>query len=288
MKKNVKKTTLITFSLIVAFAAVFTGCGNNTATSGKADKADKVEKNSGVLAQIKTRDKLVAGVKYDQYLFGQKDTATGKVEGFDVDLMKALAKDLLGDENKLELKEASSKTRVDLLKKGDIDIIAASMTITPERAKQMDFSNPYFKTGQILMVPANSPIKDLKDIDQAGKIVVTAKGSVVGEVMKEKAPKATVKEYENFAEALTALKNGKGDALMTFNSIIYGMILQSKDNGKDTFKMTGEQLTVEEVGFGINKGNEDFNKYVNDWLDKIKKDGTYDAIYKKWFGNEKF
>lgn len=78
-------------------------------------------------------------MKNDTNLFGLKNPSTGQVEGFDVDVAKALAKKILGDEKKLELKEVTSKTRIPLLKNGDIDAIIATMTITEERKKKWIF-----------------------------------------------------------------------------------------------------------------------------------------------------
>ena len=78
-------------------------------------------------------------MKNDTNLFGLKNPSTGQVEGFDVDVAKALAKKILGDEKKLELKEVTSKTRIPLLKNGDIDAIIATMTITEERKKRSIF-----------------------------------------------------------------------------------------------------------------------------------------------------
>ena len=86
-------------------------------------------------------------MKNDTNLFGLKNPSTGQVEGFDVDVAKALAKKILGDEKKLELKEVTSKTRIPLLKNGDIDAIIATMTITEERKKRWIFQMYILKQG---------------------------------------------------------------------------------------------------------------------------------------------
>ena len=91
------------------------------------------------LETIKERDKIVFGVKYDTKLFGLKNPTTGEVEGFDIDIAKQLAKEILGDETKVEFVEVTSKTRIPLLNKGDIDAIIATMTISEERKKEVDF-----------------------------------------------------------------------------------------------------------------------------------------------------
>jgi putative glutamine transport system substrate-binding protein len=128
------------------------------------------------LEEIKKRGKLVAGVKFDTKLFGLKDPVTNKVEGFDIDIAKALAKKIFGDESKLELKEVTSQTRIPMLNNGDIDMIIATMTINEERKQQVDFTDVYFKAGQSLLVKKGSPIKSIADVKKGTK-VLGAKGS---------------------------------------------------------------------------------------------------------------
>ncbi len=269
---------LLMSMLLLTIALI--GCSNSNGSSADSDLSQ--------IEQIKERDKLIVGVKYDLFLFGLKNPLDNKVEGFEIDLMKALAKDLLGDEDKIEFKEVNSKTRIDMLKNGDVDLVAATMTITDERKKVVDFSEPYLTVGQTLLVPVNSQIEDIKDVDVKDKVVVTAKGSVVGNIMKAEAPNAQVREYENFGEAFTALKSGKGDALMTHNSIQLGMIKQSEEDGEPTFKIVGDPVTREDIGLAFHKGNDELVEYANTFIEKIKQDGTFDELYDKWFGEQQF
>lgn len=104
---------------------------NNGKESGSKDK------DKDVLTQVKDNDKIVFGVKNDTRLFGLKNPSTGEVEGFDIDIAKALAAEILGDEKKVEFKEVTSKTRMALLNNGDIDAIVATMTITDDRKKKL-------------------------------------------------------------------------------------------------------------------------------------------------------
>jgi len=225
---------------------------------------------------IKKRGKLVAGVKHDTFLFGYKDPKDGQVKGFEVDLMKELAKRMLGDENKLELKEVNSKTRIKLLKGGDIDLICATMTISEKRKKEVDFSHVYFMAGQSLLVPNNSSIQKVEDT--AGKKVAAVKGATSGNNLKALVPNANIDYYENYADAFTALRSGRVEALTTDDSILMGM--QQQD---PRFKLVGGQFTKEPYGIAVDKKNKDLQKYVNQFLDEIMKDGTYDRLYKKWF-----
>jgi aspartate/glutamate/glutamine transport system substrate-binding protein len=226
--------------------------------------------------KIKKRGKLVAGVKYDTFLFGYKDPRDGQVKGFEIDLMKELAKRLLGDESKLQLKEVNSKTRVKLLQAGDIDLIAATMTITDKRKQETDFSRVYFLAGQSLLVPNTSTIQTVQDT--AGKEVAAVKGATSGDNLKKLVPSVKLELYENYADAFTALRAGKVAALTTDDSILLGM--QQQNPG---FKLVDGTFTQEPYGMAIDKKNKDFTQYVNQFLDDIIKEGTYETLYQKWF-----
>ncbi|MGE7939302.1 glutamine ABC transporter substrate-binding protein GlnH [Bacillus paramycoides] len=273
MLKMKKLFTLIVFSCL--FVLVVAGCGN------KKDEAKETNtKQGGVVEQIKKRGKLVVGVKNDTNLFGLKNPSTGKVEGFDIDVAKALAKKILGDENKLELKEVTSKTRIPMLKNGDIDAIIATMTITEERKKEVDFSDVYFKAGQSLLVKKGSNIKSIDDVKKDVK-VLAVKGSTSTNNIRQKAPEATVLEFENYSEAFTALKAGKGDVLTTDNAILYGMAKQDAN-----YEVVGKIFTDEPYGIAVQKGADDLTKEINSLLKDMKANGEYDKLYEKWIGQK--
>lgn len=268
-----KKALSLGLVTVLALAAL-AGCGNG------AKKPEGGSAAASTLDAIKQRGKLVVGVKYDLNLFGLKNPATGKVEGFDVDIAKALAKKILGDENKVELVEVTSKTRIPMLKNGDIDVIIATMTITEERKKEVDFSDVYFVAGQSLLVPKDSPINGLADLKEGNK-VLTAKGSTSAKNIREKAPQVTVLEFENYAEAFTALKAGQGDALTTDNALLYGMAKQDPN-----YRVVNEIFTDEPYGIAVRKGDQAFVDVVNSMLKDLHDSGEYDAIYEKWIGEK--
>ena len=245
------------------------------AACGKSDeKTSGTAKNT--LDQIKEKDKIVIGVKYDTRLFGLKNPSTGEVEGFDIDISKELAKEILGDEKKIEFKEVTSKTRIPMLNNGDIDMIVATMTISEERKKEVDFSDVYFDAGQSLLVKKGSPIKGLEDLNKGTK-VLAVKGSTSAMNIREKAPDTTVLEFENYTEAFTALKSGQGDALTTDDSILYGMADQDSN-----YQLVGGTFTDEPYGIAVKKGNRELVDAINDALKKLKDNGKYDEIHKKW------
>jgi putative glutamine transport system substrate-binding protein len=245
---------------------ILAGCNNNST-------------GTSTLVAIKQRGKLIVGVKYDTNLFGLKDPATGEVNGFDVDIAKALARKIFGDANKVELKSVVSKTRIPMLQQGDIDAIIATMTITPERSKQVLFTDPYFDAGQSLLVKKGSPIKSIKDI-KSGVRVISVKGSTSAKRIHDMAPDATLLQFDNYQNAFMALKSGKGEVLSTDNVILLGM---SKDD--PNYTVVGSNFSDEPYGIAVRKGDVEFANYINVFLKEIKSDGTYDAIYKKWLGS---
>lgn len=252
---------------MVLVLSMLSACGSSDTSGGES---------KDTLKAIKKRGKLVVGVKYDTNLFGYKDPSSGKVEGFDIDIAKALAKKIFKDEKKIELKEVTSKTRVQMLKNGDIDAIIATMTITEDRKKEVNFSDVYFEAGQSLLVKKGSKIKSIDDVKKGTK-VLAVKGSTSVANVKEKSPDAQVLEYENYAEAFTALKAGKGDTLTTDNAILYGMADQDKN-----YEVVGEPFTDEPYGIALKKGDDKFTKYVNTFLKELKDSGEYDKIKSKW------
>ena len=273
----------ITLALIALLSiTALAGCSSESSTSNKGDGAKSTETSAGTntLEKIKKRGKLIVGVKYDLNLFGLKNPETGKVEGFDIDIAKGLAKKILGDENKIELKEVTSKTRIPMLNNGEIDTIIATMTITEERKKEVDFSDVYFMAGQSLLVKKDSKINSVKDLKK-GMTVLTAKGSTSAQNIRKAAPQVNVLEFENYAEAFTALKAGQGDALTTDNALLWGMAKQDPN-----YRVLDETFTEEPYGIAVRKGDKELLQVINEYLKEIKENGEYDKIYEKWIGKK--
>lgn len=260
-----KRSILFLFVSLIFF---LTGCkANNLA------KQDTLEK-------IETSEKIVWGVKYDTKLFGLMNIETRQVEGFDIDIAKAITQEILGDKGEAEFVEVTSKTRIPLLKNGNIDGIIATMTISEERKKQVDFSDIYFDAGQSLLVNKKSTIKGIEDLDES-TTVLAVKGSTSADNIREHAPDAKVLELENYAEAFTALQSGQGDAMTTDNSILLGMASENPD-----YVLAGDKFTDEPYGIALNKEQEAFQEAMNAALKNIRENGTYSKIYKKWFNEE--
>ncbi|MDR0921667.1 MAG: transporter substrate-binding domain-containing protein [Lactobacillales bacterium] len=264
MKKIAK---IIRVFFLIGLLLSLTSCGTNKLS------------NESTLKRVEESDSIVWGVKNDTRLFGLMDIKSGQVQGFDIDIAKALTKEILGDEGKATFVEVTSKTRIPLLKNGNIDAIIATMTITPERKEQVDFSDVYFEAGQSLLVKKGSAIHSIKDLKE-GTTVLAVKGSTSVDNIKKAAPKAKILELENYAECFTALKSNQGDVMTTDNAILMGMASESTD-----YTLVGGNFTNEPYGIAVNKNQEPFLNKINAALKTLHQNGTYDKIYNKWFGD---
>lgn len=231
---------------------------------------------AGTLEDIKQRGKMIVGVKTDYRPFGYVDAA-GKNLGFDVDIAHLFAKALLGDENKVELVSVTSGNRIPYLQSNKIDIVIASVTITDERRQIVEFSDPYFMSGGLLLVPKNSAIKGTADL--AGKTVAVIQGAIQDKDIEELAPKANRLKFGKVSEAVLAVKGGRADAY-AHDDIL--MITLAKENAD--LKTVGKAFTPRPFGIAVRKGDLEFNKWVNEQLARMRKDGTYDKMWKSYFG----
>ncbi|WP_436669505.1 transporter substrate-binding domain-containing protein [Lactiplantibacillus plantarum] len=255
--------------MLAMLVVVLTACGSRQSLA----KQD-------VLTNDKASKTITWGVKADTKLFGLMDVKDNQIKGFDADIATALTKRVLGKNATAKFVQVTSQTRIPLLKNGNIDAIIATMTITPEREKQVDFTNSYFDAGQSLLVKKGSAIKSVKDLNKSGTKVLGVTGANSVENIKKAAPKAKVLELSDYAQAMTALKSGQGVALTTDNGILYGMASQNPG-----YEVVGGTFTKEPYGIAVNKRQEPLKKALNKALKEIEADGTYNRILKKWFGN---
>ncbi|WP_313487135.1 ABC transporter substrate-binding protein [Pseudescherichia sp.] len=208
--------------------------------------------------------------------FGAIDPKTHDIVGYDVDFAKALAKSL---GVKLELVATNPANRIPLLQSGKVDLIVADITITPERAQVIDFSTPYFVTGQQFLVAADGADK----LDAYGKSRIGAvKGTTGEQALHQRFPQARVLAYDDIPLALTALRNGNVQAITQDSTILAGLLAEAPDKAK--FKILPDLLSKEEIGVGVPKGETALLNAVNDELVKLEQSGDAAKIYDTWFG----
>ncbi|MGI6091549.1 MAG: basic amino acid ABC transporter substrate-binding protein [Veillonellaceae bacterium] len=208
--------------------------------------------------------------------FEFQDEKTKEYTGFDMDLIRAIGKQM-GYE--VEIVSMGFDGLIPALEAGNIDVIASGMTITEERAKKVNFSNPYYKSGLTIVVKSdNNTIKSFKDLE--GKNIAVQIGTT-GAREASKVKNAKVREFNNPPEAFMELKAGGVDAVINDKPVNDYFIAQS---GSKDAKVVGEPLTSEDYGLATSKKNAELGEKINKALDELKKNGEYEKIYVKWFG----
>ena len=228
------------------------------------------------LEQVQKRDKIIAGVKFDSKPFGFL-SLDGQLQGYDIDLIRELAKRILGSEEKVVFKQVLSSTRVIALNAGHVDLVAATMSVTPEREEVIDFSEPYFIAGQGIVVPKGSSIQSKADLPE--KIVLFALGASSAPQLKQAVPSVQLKGFKSSTEAFSALKAGRGDAMTSDDTILSGLI--AKDC---SFRMLDERIADEPYGLGFRQSDDTqtFQAAINKTLKAMKADGTLAKLRSKW------
>ncbi|MEU6610538.1 glutamate ABC transporter substrate-binding protein [Streptomyces shenzhenensis] len=250
---------------VLALSLAATACGSD-------DKKDDSGSSGG-------SKKITVGIKFDQPGIGQK-TPQGYT-GFDVDVATYVAEKLGYSEDQIEWKESKSADRETMLKRGDVDFIAASYSITPEREQLVDFAGPYLLAHQDVLIRADdNSIKAPADLNSKKLCSVT--GSTSAQNVKDKlAPKAQLQEYPTYSACLTGLQNEAIDALTTDDSILAGYAAQSQFKGK--FKLAGLKMTNENYGIGVKKGS-DLKDKINKALEEMVSDGAWQKAVDSNFG----
>ncbi len=228
------------------------------------------------LAAVKAKGVMVFGVRDSIHGFGYIDEKTRDLIGYDVDFCKAIAKKL---GVKAEFKPLTGATRIPQLLAGNVDLVAATMTKTAERAKQIDFSYTYFLTGQKFITRMGT-VKKLADLE--GKKIGTAKGTTSEQNAKKALPTATIQAFDEHAPSFLALQQGKVFAITTDESILANILSKAPD--KEKYEIPNIQISDEPYGLGMRKGDKNLVNFVNATLLEMEKSGEAKQIYDKWFG----
>ncbi len=275
---------LLMLLTMIGAVALFAACGDDdddtggSATTAPTKAAAPTFAPDSTMAKIVAKGKLTVGVKFDQPGFGLKDPATGKVDGFDVQMAKEIGKALGLKEEQIEFVESVSANRIPFLQEDKVDLIIATMTINADRKTQIEFSRPYYLAGQSILVKKdNTTIKTVADLN--GKNVCSVQGSTSEKNVVAKAPQANLLSLTGYAACVSSLKDGRVEAVSTDDIILAGFAANDA-----TIKLVGGQFTQEPYGIGIKKGKTDMVAFVDALLVKQFADGTWDKIYEKYLG----
>jgi len=250
--------------VLLVVALVATGCGGDD---------DGGTQTGGELQTI-SEGKLRVGsdIPYKPFEFGDAPN----YQGFDVDVVNEIAK-------KLELDAEFVKTPFDTifrnLAQGKFDMVASATTITPEREKEVDFSDPYFPADQSLMVKKGSDIKTVDDL--SGKVIGAQLGTTGAEYAKDKTDAKTVRTYDLIDDAFNALEAGQVEAVINDCPVS-----KYAERAHQNLVVVRAIQTDERYGFAFASNSDALREAFNDALADLKKDGTLEETSRKWLGSE--
>jgi len=233
--------------------------------------------DSPTLKQALQRGELRVGLEVGYMPFEMVDKS-GEIIGFDIDLARLMARKL---GVKLKVVNQGWDGIIPALLTGKFDVTLGGMTITPERARSVDFSDPYLTIGQTVLLNRKLAGK-ITSHEQLNRpeFRVLSKLGTTGEIATRKHfPRAQIRTFEHQAEAAIEVRNGRGDAFvydLPFNAVMAAQFPDSLVHLKEPF-------THEDLGWAIRKGDPALLAWLNEFLAGLKADGTYQALYRKWF-----
>ncbi len=272
-----KKGIVLIFSVLF-IVGMLAGCGSS---AKQGDQKDAAAAKSSI-EEIKQRGVLRVGVFSDKPPFGFVDKS-GKNQGFDVVIAKRFAKDLLGDETKIEFVLVEAANRVEVLQSNKVDITMANFTVTDERKQKVDFANPYMKVYLGVVSPSGTPITSVEQLK--GKKLIVNKGTTAETYFTKNHPDIELLKYDQNTEAFEALKDNRGAALAHDNTLLFAW---AKEN-------TGYQVGIPTLGGqdtiapAVKKGNKELLDWVNTELETLGKEKfihkAYDETLKPAYGD---
>ena len=263
--------TLIAALAIAVAALVAAGCGGGDDTTGGGGGGGA---SSTANLGLKSDGTLLVGsdIPYPPFEFGNPPD----YQGFDVEMVDEIAKRL---GLSVKWQDTSFDTIFTDLAAGQFDMVASSATITPDREKTVDFSDPYYSADQaVVVLPDNSDIKGLADLD--GKTVAAQSGTTGEDYAKTKTS-ADVQGYPQGPDAINAVRAGQNDAAILDQPVAADAV--KKEGG---VKIAFTIPTGELYGMAFPQDNDALREAVNKQLQAMKKDGRLDAIYQKFFGTK--
>ena len=237
----------------------------------------------GTLERINQSGTLTIGTRTGSPPFAYVN-AKNEWVGFSIDHVEELVNPAiekkLGKPIKVEKKESTPPTRIPLLSSNAVDLIAGTMTDTRTRRDSVDFSITFFVTGAQFLVKKGSKIRSIKDID--GKRIAAQQGSTNAKIIREKAPKAQLREFPDQPAAFQALLQGQVDAYTNDGIQLAGLKLKAQNPA--LWEVVGDFYSYEPYGMAMRKNDADFRNVVNGGLMDGIESGKYFEIYDKWFG----
>lgn len=280
MKKIKKLLAVVMAGTIVLGGLV--GCGNSNANTAKENTKKSAAAKSSI-DEIKKRGTIKIGVFSDKAPFGYVDS-NGKSQGFDVYIAKRFAKDLLGDESKVEFVLVDAASRVAYLESNKVDIIMANFTVTDERKQKVDFAKPYMKVSLGVVSPDNAKITSVDQLK--GKKIIVAKGTTAETYLTKNLPEVKQVKYDQYSEIFEALRDGRGDAIANDNTELLAWAKKNPGFTVTIPKFGGEDTIAPAVA----KGNKELLDWLNNEIETLGKENfvhkAYNETLKDTYGDK--
>lgn len=267
------KTRIVSVAVGVLATLSLVGCTPGTAGDA-SDASFESTATSSALKTVLERGTVRVGDCLSFAPFGFKDES-GAPDGYDVDIAKRLAEDL---GVKLEVIDTTSANRIPNLQTDKVDVVFCNFTRNGERAREIDFTDPYVVASQALLVHKDSGISSAQDLP--GKTVATVKGSTNADVLKDLGIDVKTDEYDTSQAAILAVKQGQADTMIEDSNFL---AYQAKLN--PTLEVTSDALVpLEYNAFGVKQGDQVWVNYLNQFLFRLNASGENKSLYNKWFG----
>lgn len=235
---------------------------------------------------IQDRGRLIAGVSGDTLLFGARNSLTGDIEGFDIDMVTELATAIFGDDldGRIEYRVITYADRLPSLEAGTVDVVAHTMTINCRRWLRIAFSSEYFAAGQKILVTKGSGFTSVDDLVARGARVCAPEGSTnIDEISKPAyvdPPEGVGVEVigkPDISDCLVAMQQGEADATTGDDTVLAGFAVQDPNT-----EVVGKAFTEEPYGLGFNADQVDLVQFANAVIDEMRTDGRWADQYQRW------
>jgi len=249
-------------------------CDDATTSYAPGEDGAQVAGNPDVTA-IKERGALFVGVSADTLLLGSRNPLSGEIEGFDIDMLRAVSDAIFGSPDRLQLRVITSGQRLDVLQAHEVDLVARAFSITCDRWQEIAFSAEYYHAGQKVLVPLDSDARGIADL--AGQRVCAPEGTTTIDRLADY-PQIEAVGAQTHTQCLVLFQQGKVDAITGDDTILAGFAAQ------DPYaKVVGDAISDEPYGIGVAADRVDLVRFVNAVLDEVKADGRWAQSYDRWF-----
>ena len=249
--------------LVIVFCLILCGCGKKKSINDD-------------LSVIEKRGKIIVGVREDAYPFGFRNKE-GNFDGYDIDLAKYIAKALFGNENSVDFVPVTASNRILKLTSGEVDMLAAAMSITNQRQLVVDFSMPYYMAGQAILVNSTSKATGLRDFQ--GKKLIIVFGSTSERNLRSNVPEIEVIGFKTYNDAYKALKSGKAEGIVADDTILMNYSLNDK-----SVKLLPKRYSQEPYAIAFRKENESkrLMTKVDYVIEELQRTGKLNRLQEKW------